>query len=138
MLVQDKARTRLLVVEDDADLHELIARTARREGFDVLSAYNGEDALTLLRDSEGSIDWLLADIRLPGMVDGWVVGSEFSFVHPLRPVIYISGCESDSSRRATGSLFLKKPVHVPELIATFQRMSREAASRQAESERLAG
>jgi len=138
MLVQDKAKTRLLVVEDDADLHELIARTARREGFDVLSAYNGEDALTLLRDSEGSIDWLLADIRLPGMVDGWVVGSEFSFVHPLRPVIYISGCESDSSRRATGSLFLKKPVHVPELIATFQRMSREAATRQAESERLAG
>lgn len=137
MSVQGEAKTRLLIVEDDTDLHELIARTARREGFDVLSAYNGEDALTLLRASNGSIDWLLADIRLPGMVDGWVVGSEFSFMHPLRPVIYISGSTNDSSRRATGSLFLKKPVHVPELIATFQRMSDEAATLHAASERLA-
>jgi two-component system OmpR family response regulator len=138
MQVQDRAKTRLLVVEDDSDLHELIVRTARREGFDVLSAYNGEDALALLRASEGSIDWLLADIRLPGLVDGWVVGAEFSFVHPLRPVIYISGCENDSSRRAAGSLFLKKPVHVPDLIATIQRMSREAAAFEAACERLAG
>lgn len=138
MRVEDKAKTRLLVVEDDADLHELIARTARREGFEVLSAYTGEEALALLRDSKGGIDWLLADIRLPGMVDGWVVGAEFSFVHPLRPVIYISGCENDSSRRAAGSLFLKKPVHVPDLITTFQRMSHEAAAFQAASDRLAG
>jgi two-component system OmpR family response regulator len=137
MPVQGEAKTHLLIVEDDADLHELIARTAKREGFDILSAYNGEDALTLLRASNGSIGWLLADIRLPGMVDGWVVGSEFSFMHPLRPVIYISGSTNDSARRATGSLFLKKPVHVPELIATFQRMSDEAATLHAASQRLA-
>lgn len=134
---QERATTRLLVVEDDPDLHELIARTARREGFDVVSAYTGEDALALLRNSGASIDWLLADIRLPGLVDGWIVGSEFSFLHPLRPIIYISGQENDSARGAIGSLFLKKPVDVPDLMATFRRMSAEAAAFQAASKRLA-
>ncbi|HEY0354440.1 MAG TPA: response regulator [Enterovirga sp.] len=138
MQAQARAKTCLLVVEDDRDLHELIARTARREGYEVLSAYSGEDALALLRASKGGVDWLLADIRLPGMVDGWVVGSEFSYMHPLRPVIYISGVERDSERRATGSLFLRKPVDVPDLIATFERMSGEAATHQAAAERLAG
>jgi DNA-binding NtrC family response regulator len=138
MQAQARAKTCLLVVEDDRDLHELIARTARREGYEVLSAYSGEDALGLLRASKGGVDWLLADIRLPGMVDGWVVGSEFSYMHPLRPVIYISGVERDSERRATGSLFLRKPVDVPDLIATFERMSGEAATHQAAAERLAG
>jgi two-component system OmpR family response regulator len=136
-MMQGQPKTRLLVVEDDPDLHELIARTARREGYDVLSAYNGEDALALLREANGSIDWLLADIRLPGMVDGWVVGSEFSFLHPLRPVIYISGVENDSLRRAAGSIFLRKPVDVLDLIGTFRRMSRDAATEQAASQRLA-
>jgi two-component system OmpR family response regulator len=122
-----EASTRVLLVEDDPDLHEMIARVARREGFDVLSAYTGEQALALLRQSHSSVDWLLTDIRLPGLIDGWVVGSEFRLSHPLRPVIYISGSESDTSRRAAGSLFLRKPVSMPDLITTFECMSAEAA-----------
>jgi two-component system OmpR family response regulator len=118
---------RVLVVEDDPDLHEFIARVALRQGFDVVSAYTGEQALAVLRESHGSVDWLLTDLRLPGLIDGWIVGSEFSLSHPLRPVIYISGSEDDTTRRAAGSLFLRKPVSVPDLMATFERMSAEAA-----------
>jgi hypothetical protein len=86
----------------------------------VESAYTGEDALVTLRNSQGSIDWLLADIRLPGLISGWVVGSEFSLTHPLRPVIYVSGIEEDDWRRPVGSMFLKKPVDVYELLSSFQ------------------
>jgi two-component system OmpR family response regulator len=127
MQVGGEASTRVLLVEDDPDLNEMIARVARREGFDVLSAYTGEQALALLRQSHSSVDWLLTDIRLPGLIDGWVVGSEFRLSHPLRPVIYISGSESDTSRRAAGSLFLRKPVSVTDLITSFERMRAEAA-----------
>jgi DNA-binding response OmpR family regulator len=116
-------RTRLMLVEDDPDLHELYARVARRQGYDVLSAYSGEQALSLLRAQE--TDWLLTDIRLPGPIDGWVVGSEFSLTHPLRPVIYMSAVEPDSSRRTAISLFLQKPVMISDLITTFRRMSAE-------------
>jgi DNA-binding response OmpR family regulator len=120
MRTAPRSDTRLLIVEDDADLHALIARVAERQGFEVESAYTGEDALVTLRNSKGSIDWLLADIRLPGFISGWVVGSEFSLTHPLRPVIYISGVEEDDWRRPVGSMFLKKPVDVYELLSSFQ------------------
>lgn len=114
-------RTRLLIVEDDRDLNELLARTARARGCDVISAYTGEEALEVLRGPEG-IDWLLADIRLPGQIDGWTVASEFSLSHPLRPVIYISGAERDASRKVAGSIFLFKPVEASDLIALFERL----------------
>ena len=115
-------RTRLLIVEDDRDLQELFARIARREGYEIVSASTGEEALSILRGPE-PIDWLLTDVRLPGVIDGWVVGSEFSLTHPLRPVIYISGVEHDSNCRTAASIFLKKPVMIADLIKTFQDMS---------------
>jgi two-component system OmpR family response regulator len=111
---------RLLIVEDDRDLNELIAGVAREHGCEVRSAYTGEDALALLRTEQ--IDWLLADIRLPGRIDGWNVGSEFSLSHPLRPIIYISGTERDSSRKVAGSIFLFKPVELSDLVAMFERL----------------
>jgi hypothetical protein len=52
-----------------------------------------------------------------------VVGSEFSLSHPLRPVIYVSALEQDSSRRATNSLFVRKPVLISELITLFRQTS---------------
>jgi DNA-binding response OmpR family regulator len=121
-------KTRLMLVEDDFDLHELFAKVARREGYEVVSAYNGEDALSLLRKCAGCIDWLLTDIRLPGLVDGWIVGSEFNLTYALRPVIYVSGAEEDSHRRTAASIFLKKPVMINDLIATFRRMQTAATA----------
>jgi two-component system, OmpR family, response regulator len=115
------ANPRLLVVEDDRDLNEFIARAAREQGCEVATAYTGEEALEILRATD-PVDWLLTDIRLPGMVDGWTVGSEFGLSHPLRPVIYISGIEHDSSRRVGGSLFLYKPVETADLMTMFERL----------------
>ena len=118
--VDKPQQTRLLIVEDDRDLNECFARTARDQGCEVVSAYTGEEALELLRETQ--IDWLLTDIRLPGQIDGWTVGGEFSLSHPLRPVIYVSGVERDSHRKVAGSIFLFKPVEASDLIAMFQRL----------------
>jgi CheY-like chemotaxis protein len=113
-------QTRVLIVEDDRDLNECFARAARDQGCDAVSAYTGEEALTVLRTTQ--IDWLLTDIRLPGQIDGWTVASEFSLSHPLRPVIYVSGVERNSDRKVAGSIFLFKPVEVSDLIAMFERL----------------
>lgn len=114
---------RVLIVEDDPDLHELIVRVVRKAGHRPLSAFTGEQGLSALRDNQ-DIDWLLTDIRLPGVVDGWVVGSEFTLLHPLRPVIYMSGVDHDRfSRRAANSIFLQKPVNIGDLLGTFASLA---------------
>jgi DNA-binding response OmpR family regulator len=114
----------ILVVEDDENLHALIVKVARKSGCEAVSAYSGEQALAVLRDPGQQINWLLTDIRLGGAIDGWVVGSEFSLTHPLKPIIFMSGAEEDSaSRTAVNSIFLKKPVDVNDLLATFRKLT---------------
>jgi len=116
------SKARLLIVEDDGDLHELFARIARREGYETISASTGEEALSILRGPE-RIDWLLTDVRLPGVIDGWVVGSEFTLNHPLRPVIYASAYAPDFARQVAGSVFMRKPVKIKEIVATFKDLT---------------
>jgi CheY-like chemotaxis protein len=119
---------RILVVEDDARLRNMLLEGLRQAGYEVLAAESGEKALTLLREWGGQIDWLLTDIRLPGVIDGWVVGSEFTLNHPLRPVIYTSGYAPDFSRLGEGSVFMPKPVRLPDVLAMFERLTSEPAS----------
>ena len=117
------AGTRILVVEDDPLLRELFRKALRRAGYEVLTAETGEKALSVLRLWGERIDWLFTDVRLPGPINGWIVGSEFSLNHPLRPVIYGSGYEPDGSQQVANSVFLRKPVNLGELVAAFKGLS---------------
>jgi DNA-binding NtrC family response regulator len=124
---------RILIVEDDARLRNMLFHGLRRAGYEVLTAETGEAALMLLREWGERIDWLFTDIRLPGVIDGWVVGSEFTLNHPLRPVIYTSGFAPDFSRLIAGAVFMPKPVRLQDVLAAFERLT---ASHEANAARL--
>jgi CheY-like chemotaxis protein len=78
----------ILVVEDDAELRALIALALRQAGYEAVLASSGEDALDLIAAAD--FDGLYCTIELPGEVDGWEVGTTFSFIGSDRPVIYVS------------------------------------------------
>ena len=119
---QSKA-PRILVVEDEPIFHSLVVKVLERAGYKTVSAHNGEEALSMLRRPDEQIDWLLTDIRLAGVIDGWVVGSEFHLRQPFRPVVYMSGVEKDvGSRRSENSVFLPKPFDNRDLVDTFRRL----------------
>ena len=114
---------RILIVEDDQVLSDLIAKVVSKLGHQPICAHTGEQALSILQDPKETVDWLLTDIRLPGAIDGWVVGSEFTLNHPLRPVVYISAVEHDALwKRGRNSIFLPKPIDVSALAATFRQL----------------
>lgn len=60
----------ILFVEDDTLLQDVMGRALRQAGFEVLSAFNGKEALKYITDQ--SIDLILLDIILPG-IDGFEV-----------------------------------------------------------------
>jgi DNA-binding response OmpR family regulator len=60
--------TRILVVDDDPHIRELVGHFLRLEGLDVLEAVDGLDALRIL--DEIKVDLVVLDIMMPGM-DGW-------------------------------------------------------------------
>jgi two-component system OmpR family response regulator len=115
------AAPNVLLVEDDP-----VAAEVLRTGLDLLGCRvsvveTGEKAMAFLQQSE--VDWLLADIVLPGPIDGWMVGNEFRLRHPTRPVVFISAYEQkDISRRPFRSEFLYKPVKAARLVEVFHRL----------------
>ena len=112
---------RVLLVEDDPVAAEVLRTGLDTLGCDVTVVGSGEEAMACLNVRD--FDWLLADIVLPGPVDGWTVGNEFRLRHPTRPVVFISAYEQkDLSRRPFRSEFLYKPVRPAQLLGLFRQL----------------
>ncbi len=112
----------VLFVEDDADLRDVISAELELAGFHVIVAETGEEAMAVLREREGSVDWLFTDIRLPGLIDGWRVADEFRFSHPLRPVVFATGARGERPRDVNDSLFLRKPYRASDVVRAFRAL----------------
>lgn len=65
-------KRKLLVVEDDSDINELICKILKKEGYETESAYSGSEAL--LRISMETFDILLVDLVIPGINGEGVIG----------------------------------------------------------------
>ena len=83
--------------------------------------------VALLRERGAAIDWLLTDIGLPGVIDGWMVADEYRLSHPLRPVVYASTAACDRRRTVVGSIFVEKPFPMAEIARLARMMTGEAA-----------
>ena len=97
---------RVLVVEDEFMVRDMIVYELQLAGFDVLEAASAEDALAMLPKA-GRIDLLFTDIRLPGM-DGWQLAENIRGHHAQVPIIYASGY-ADRVDPLPHSKFLQKP-----------------------------
>ncbi|MFK4525183.1 CheY-like chemotaxis protein [Bradyrhizobium japonicum] len=79
---------RILVVEDDALIREFVVEALREEGYDVIHAANGAEALAWC--GRLVADVLITDVRLPGGIGGWKI-AEHSREHDPGLVIYATG-----------------------------------------------
>jgi len=66
-------KTKVLVIDDDVNICELIRLYMEKEGFEVVTVYNGSKALEVFRNEAPNI--VILDIMLPG-ADGWQVCRE--------------------------------------------------------------
>ncbi|MBZ5654301.1 MAG: PAS domain S-box protein [Acidobacteriia bacterium] len=111
----------ILVVEDEAALAELTRTVLERQGYSVLAANSGEEALNLARSHQGSIQLLLTDIILRGRMDGFELASLFHAERPGMKVLYMSGYSDalNSPRREVdpNATLLEKPFTTQELRA---------------------
>jgi CheY-like chemotaxis protein len=108
------ASHRVLVVDDDPLVREVLAEQLRAAGFDVLRAASGTEALALLAAGE-HIDVLVTDLSMPGL-DGLAVIREVQGRIPGLPAVLLTGYAGDSTALAasgavSGSFaLLRKPV----------------------------
>lgn len=104
-----KHKQKVLIVDDEQLIIDLLVEAFEEAGFDVATATNAIDAHTVLEDS-GGIDLVVTDIRMPGQVDGVVFSQVVAQEHPGLPIILMSGVsEPDDRDVPTGSTFVPKP-----------------------------
>jgi DNA-binding response OmpR family regulator len=113
----------ILVVEDDPLIREFVVEALREDGFHVIHAATGEEALAWCR--RRAADVLITDIRLPGEVDGWEIAERCRDHHPNLVVIYATGFSPVPPRPVAGSMLLQKPFH-PQAIVEAVRQVTEA------------
>ena len=112
---------RILFVEDDPLIREFTAEALRDEGYDVIQASNGEEALEWCKQQVA--DLLVTDIKLPGEVDGWQIAERCREHDPRLPVIYATGFSPVMARPVADSLSLKKPYHPVEMLDAIRQVT---------------
>jgi two-component system OmpR family response regulator len=128
---------RVLVVDDEAYITDLVATALRYEGFEVASAANGRDALALVESFRP--DLIVLDIMLPDF-DGFEVQRRLTDRGRPAPVLFLTARDSteDKVRGLTigGDDYVTKPFSLEELIARIRAILRRARGAGADAERL--
>jgi DNA-binding response OmpR family regulator len=120
--------TRVLLVEDDRDISEPLARALTREGYDVLAAFDGRVALESVLDELP--DLIILDIGLPGM-DGLDVCRHVREIRPQVPILMLTArdgeLETVAGLDAGADDYVTKPFGLSVLLARVRAMLRRSS-----------
>lgn len=121
-------RLRVLVVDDEQSIRDLLVRTLAMAEYSVECAGDGRAGLERLR--LGSYDLVIADLRMPGM-DGLSMIREARRLHPALKIIIITGFSSEAAAIEAVNLgvvgYLVKPFRVPQVLSAVTRALGEAS-----------
>jgi DNA-binding response OmpR family regulator len=113
----------LLVVEDEELVRDAMTRLFVREGYLVLTAATGHDAMGVLRTPEETVDVVLLDIGLPD-VSGADLCARIRQLCPNLPIVVCSGAASaeeiEELRRLGITHFFPKPIALSDLAAAVR------------------
>jgi CheY-like chemotaxis protein len=116
----------ILLVDDDAAIRQILVRLLGEEGFVVLTAANGVEALELAATIRP--DLVLLDLNMP-VKDGWETFEELSTQNPLLPFILITARSNQffaALASGVGAL-LEKPLDFTKLFHTIYNLLEEPA-----------
>jgi signal transduction histidine kinase len=103
----------ILVVEDEAMVRDLVVEILRRQGYTMLSAASGHDALAICASVTQPIDMLISDVIMPVM-DGRELAERIAAAYPKIRVLLMSGYPNDvldpRGVIEQGIPFLRKPI----------------------------
>jgi two-component system response regulator MprA len=120
----DRAHERLvLVVDDDPDILQTLALCLSTEGYGVLMAANGQEALDLLRREKPAV--ILLDLMMPVM-DGWQFISEIDQRGWRKaPILILSADRAvqGHANRLRADAFLAKPFDLEELLGKVSQLT---------------
>ena len=115
----------ILLVEDEAAVRGLAPRILEKQGYRVLSAQHGREAMDIASNETGKIDLVLTDVVMPGM-NGRGLVERLAGIRPTMKSLYMSGyTDDDIIRRGfiePSKSFLQKPFTSEALLQTVRKV----------------
>ena len=114
-MVTEAQPIRVLLVEDEFLISEMVAEDLSEQGFSVFTVSNARDALAHI--ASVAVDVLFTDVNLPGAMDGAALARRARELRPDLPVVYASARMTmvDPGTRVPDSIFVPKP-YAPALV----------------------
>ncbi|HWD92790.1 MAG TPA: response regulator [Verrucomicrobiae bacterium] len=110
----------ILVVEDDVAVRELACMALRKQGYRLIQAAHGPEAIEVWKKSPGQVDLLLTDMVMPNGMSGGELAKDLMTRNPKLKIIYTSGYSPEILKQdsilAQGINFLPKPYDLPALL----------------------
>jgi len=117
--------TRILIVDDDAQIRASLRKALRAEGYEVILAADGQEGIE--KFLANPIHLLLLDLNLP-VKSGWDTFERLTSINPLVPIVIITGRRDQrdlASAAGVGALF-EKPFDVPMLLGSIKELLAES------------
>ncbi len=118
-------KSKILFVEDEADLTLIVADTLRSEGFDVITARDGAEGLKYFK-AEGA-DIIVADVMMP-RVDGFSMAKAIRRLSPTVPLLFLTAKSTiedvEKGFEIGANDYLKKPFELRELLVRIKALLR--------------
>jgi DNA-binding response OmpR family regulator len=115
------SRPRVLVIDDDDAICEILREALTEDGFAVATVPHGAAALELIRHHQPAV--ILLDLRMP-IMDGWSFAEQYRRVtKPPASLILLSALKDieESAKRLGAAAFIRKPFELEEVTAQIER-----------------
>jgi DNA-binding response OmpR family regulator len=118
------AGKRILLVDDDPTVRDSLQDVLVAEGYAVIPAENGQQALDLAASSK--VDLVLLDLNMP-VKNGWDTFEEFTREHPLISIVIVTARPNQlfTAAGAGAAALLEKPMSIPTLLRTMETLLAE-------------
>ena len=129
---------KILFVEDEEDLTLIVADTLRGEGYEVVTAVDGEDGLEKFKTEAADI--VVADVMMPKM-DGFTMAKQIRKLSPTVPLLFLTAKSTiddvEQGFEIGANDYLKKPFELRELIVRIKALLRRYGNNRTEDIRFA-
>lgn len=115
----------ILFAEDERGLNELVSSYLKSEGYNVLSCFDGEEALEKFENNK--IDIVISDIMMPKM-DGYALAEKIRSLNKLVPIVFVTAKDDKLSKQYGYKMgiddYITKPFDIDELILKIKALVR--------------
>jgi PAS domain S-box-containing protein len=127
----------VLIVEDEDAVRHIVRRVLEAQGYEILEARDGNDALRICAQRGDRIDLVLSDVIMPGM-GGRELSRALATTHPALPILFMSGYNEEGELSEADGDVRAELLAKPFTSETLARHVREALDRRATGTPQAG